>query len=244
MDTRKIQEVDPALICRPAQVRTDFDEQALAELQASIAEVGILQPILVRLEEGKITVLDGERRIRAAITLGLKAVPVIFGEEKLDSAAVKQRQLIANTIRQDLSPLEQADAIRSMMLESGCTAGEVARKIAKSPATVSKLLSLLELPPDLRQRVASGEIGLCAGHELARSMRQDFGSSQRRQRLTAMLDAVRSVVTTGVEDTMEAYIHVLEELLSRTKAARKKGIELPTYLAMLRDQARLKDGSA
>ncbi|HEY4364934.1 MAG TPA: ParB/RepB/Spo0J family partition protein [Bryobacteraceae bacterium] len=239
MNATQIQQVDPTTILRPAQVRTEFDEQAQAELRASIAAVGILQPILVRLDEGKMVVLDGERRIRAAIALDLTAVPVIVGEQGLDAVAVAQRQLIANTIREGLSPMEQAEAISAIMSAIQCTAADVARMIGKSPGTVSKLLSLLDLPPELRQQVAAGKIGLREGHELARSVRSGAEPGRRRQRLTAILDAERSVAMTGVEDSMEAFVGTLDDLLTRTKAARRQGVELPTFLAMLRDQAKL-----
>ena len=166
------QQVDPARLKTPPQVRTQFSAEADRELQAAIASVGILIPILVypEVEQGAtdFIVLDGERRLRAARALSMKLVPVVVSDAPKKPGDRTLRQLIANGSRADLSPIEEATAIRSLMSETGWNAADSAKALGRSAATVSKLLALLDLPASLQQDVASGAIAISAGHQLAR----------------------------------------------------------------------------
>ncbi|MGC4031662.1 MAG: ParB/RepB/Spo0J family partition protein [Tepidisphaeraceae bacterium] len=238
MSNTLIQSVDPKTILCPKQVRTEFDAGAHEEMVASIRAVGILQPVLLRREGIQLIALDGERRIRASIALGLAVVPALVLDGTFDAGMVTQRQLVANCVREDLSPLDQARAIRQLMNETNATAADVAERIGKSKASVSKLLAVLDAPAEVQDRLAAGEIGLKAAYEAAKSIAPS-GKPKRLQKLTAVLDAIRYITFHGVESTMDAVIAALEELLARMKAARKQGIEFPTFLAMLRDQLKV-----
>ncbi|MBC7784174.1 MAG: ParB/RepB/Spo0J family partition protein [Burkholderiales bacterium] len=240
MNENEIVQIDPKSIIRPPQVRTQFSDGFKADLMKSIQSVGILQPVLLRREGTKLIALDGDQRIQAAIELALPAVPALIVDQPLDAAAVLQRQLIANCVRDDLAVMDQARAIQQLMNERGCTAGEAADQIGKSPATVSKLLAILSGPAEVQEKISSGEIGLKKGYQLTRRVAPATVEkpTHRFQKLTVVLDSLRSIVLHGIDSTLDAFISVLEELLLRAKAARKQGIELPTFLAMLRDQAK------
>jgi len=246
LQSDRVEPVDPRAIHCPPQVRTVRGDLPFEELKASIKAVGILQPVLLRRVEGKLLHLEGARRILAAIELGLAAVPAIVIEGELDDAGVIQRQLITNCIREELSPLDQANAIHNLMIASGRNATEVAQLTGKSAGTVSKLLTLLAGSDEVKAKLAAGEIGLKAAYdtirsEVARRPAPPLCQPQRptpKSKLTATLDSARSITVHGVDSTIDAFISVLEELLSRTKAAKKQGIELPTLLAMFKDQAR------
>lgn len=237
----RVIEVDPKTIARPPQARTIFEPTAMQELIRSIQSVGILHPLLVREESDQLVVVDGERRLRAALELRLLTVPVIVAGSNLDPAAILQRQLVSNCIREDLTPIEQAKAIRELMSLAKCSAGDAAKMIGKSAGHVSKLLSLLNLTAALQDKVESGEITVSAGHQLARGKQSPSeapATKPSNSRLVATLDRVRSLCLIGIDPTLEAFRTALEELLNKTKAAAKQGIELDTFLSMLRDQAR------
>lgn len=227
------------IVPRP-QVRRQFDETELAELAATIRHVGVQQPIHVRRVGDRFVIVFGERRWLASKLAGKTTIPVIVIDGPMSDAEILQAQIVENVQRADLSPLALAEGIHALMEAKGCTAAEAAQRIGKSPATVSKSLSLLTLPDHLKAKVASGEIGLRAGHALARAGAAHKGvtpTPERKQKLTALLDAERSVSVTGVDGTMDAFVGAIETLLARIKAARKQSVELCTFLAMLRDQA-------
>lgn len=145
------------------QPRTVFDETALAELTASIASNGLLQPIVVR-ETGpeRYVIVAGERRFRASKRAGLDRVPVVVRD--VTDAEAFELALIENVQRADLSPLEEAEAYRHLS-EQGWTQEEIARRVGKDRATVSNALRLLRLPEAVRALVAAG--ALTAGHARA-----------------------------------------------------------------------------
>ena len=134
------------------QPRTRMDEGALAELAESIRTQGIMQPILVRAlkaeGEGEYEIIAGERRFRAAQLAGLKEVPVLVREVADENAAVMA--LIENIQREDLNPLEEAEALQRLISEFTLTHAEAAEAVGRSRAAVSNLLRLLELPVAIR----------------------------------------------------------------------------------------------
>ena len=150
------------------QIRERFEESSIDGMAQSIREVGILQPIRIRLEGGQRIIVDGERRFRAAKRVGLLTVPVVIEEQPLSEADVIQRSLVANCQREDLTPLEKARAMATLMRATGSQAGEVATKCGLSNATVTRTLALLTLPEAIRERVNSGQIPASAAYELAR----------------------------------------------------------------------------
>lgn len=144
------------------QPRHTFDEQAIEELAASIAEKGILQPLIVtpRRDAEGWELISGERRWRAAQRAGLAAVPVIVRE--VDEREMLELALVENLQREDLDPIDEADGYSQLLEEFGLTQAELARRVGKSRPAVSNALRLLELPASVRARVKGGE--LSAGH--------------------------------------------------------------------------------
>ena len=145
----------------PHQPRKTFPEESLRELARSIEERGIIQPILAeQQEDGDYLIVAGERRWRAAEMAGLSAVPVLPGtftaEEKLEIA------LIENIQRQDLSPLEEAQAYEELLESTGLSQDELARRLGKSRPALANSLRLLKLPESVQQLVS--ERRLSAGH--------------------------------------------------------------------------------
>jgi ParB family transcriptional regulator, chromosome partitioning protein len=148
----------------PKQPRQVFDEDALAELKASIEEVGFLQPIVVRdLSDGRYELVMGERRWRAAQALGREVIPAIVRDTRDD--AMLRDALLENIHRADLNPLEEAAAYQQLLEEFGATHEELARRIGRSRPQISNTIRLLNLPAPVQRRVAAGV--LTAGHARA-----------------------------------------------------------------------------
>ena len=148
----------------PRQPRTVFDEDALNELIASIKEIGILQPPVVRkVSEGRYELVMGERRFRAAKAAGLKSIPVIIRQTP-DNELLREA-LIENIHRSQLNPLEEAAAYAGLLSDFGCTHDELATKLGRSRPLISNMLRLLNLPPTVQRKVAAGVIS--AGHARA-----------------------------------------------------------------------------
>ena len=148
----------------PRQPRTVFDEDALNELIASIKEIGILQPPVVRqVSEGRYELVMGERRLRAAKAAGLKTIPVIIRQTP-DNELLREA-LIENIHRSQLNPLEEAAAYAGLLTDFGCTHEELATKLGRSRPLISNMLRLLNLPPTVQRKVAAGVIS--AGHARA-----------------------------------------------------------------------------
>lgn len=167
MEPKAIQSMAIDVVQCPPQARKDFKEEPLVGLTQSIAECGILQPLLVRREGGNFVCLDGERRLRAARRAGLTTVPVIVDDRELSPFEVTLRQLVVNTQREDLTPVERAKAIASLIKESGWTGAELSRRTGFSVATISRLTALLTLPPEIQQRVDAGEIPASTAYQIA-----------------------------------------------------------------------------
>lgn len=154
-----------ALSPNPRQPRGHFDEEALAGLTASIAELGILQPILVHpLGEGRYEIIAGERRWRAAKRAGLQNVPVVIRDATSDASLLEQA-LVENLHRADLNPMEEAAAYQQLIEDFGLTQEQAAGRVGKSRAAVSNTLRLFQLPPAIQGLVAEGQ--LAAGHARA-----------------------------------------------------------------------------
>jgi ParB family chromosome partitioning protein len=148
----------------PKQPRTVFDEQAMSELVASIKEIGILQPPVVRqTSPGRYELIMGERRFRAAKLAGLRSIPVIIRQTP-DNELLREA-LIENIHRSQLNPLEEAAAYTQLLQDFNCTHDELAQKLGRSRPLISNTMRLLNLPASVQSRVASGIIS--AGHARA-----------------------------------------------------------------------------
>ena len=151
-----IDDIDP----NTDQPRRDFDKEALEQLAASIREAGVLSPILVVEDGMRYRIVAGERRYRASRMAGLASVPCIVRD--MTTAQQMEAALIENLQRQDLNPIEEAAAIRSLMQECGYTQEQASQKLGKSRPAIANALRLLHLPAEITDLVISGD--LSAGH--------------------------------------------------------------------------------
>ena len=188
--TSGLQEVDIDLVVpNRSQPRRHFDEEKLQELGESIKARGMLQPLVVREVDGGFEIVAGERRWRAARMVGLEKVPVIVGD--YTDKEVMEVALIENLQREDLNPIEEAEAFRRLIEEFSLTQEEVARAVGKGRATIANSLRLLSLVPDVRQLVADGK--LSAGHAKVLASLSDTGQREYAMRVLAEGLSVRQL---------------------------------------------------
>jgi ParB family chromosome partitioning protein len=147
----------------PAQPRSHFDEDAIAELAESIAERGVLQPVLLRPDGDNFQLVAGERRWRAAQKARLHAIPAIVRD--IDDSTSAEIALIENVQRQDLNAIEEAEGYRQLVDRYGHTQEDVAKLVHKSRSHVANLLRLLDLPKAVKQLLLQGDISM--GHARA-----------------------------------------------------------------------------
>lgn len=182
----------------PLQPRAYFDEEALASLTASVAELGVLQPILVRdLGDERFELIAGERRWRAAKRAGLPTIPVVV--RSVDDVLSLEQALVENLHRQDLNALEEAAAYQQLMEDFSLTQEQVAQKVGKSRSAVANTLRLFQLPPSIQRLVAENQ--LTAGHARALLGTPDRGFQE---------DLARRIVDRGLsvrdaEDAVRAH---------------------------------------
>ncbi|MBW3627025.1 MAG: ParB/RepB/Spo0J family partition protein, partial [Actinobacteria bacterium] len=186
----------------PHQPRRHFDEEALSSLVASVRELGVLQPVLVRaVDEGAYELIAGERRWRAAKRAGLPTIPALVRE--VDDLSSLEQAVVENLHRQDLNPLEEAAAYQQLIEDFGLTHEHLAVRVGKSRAAVTNTLRLFQLPPSIQRQVAEGR--LSAGHARALLGTPDRSFQEKMARravdeglsVRAVEDAVRARTTAG-----------------------------------------------
>ncbi len=152
------------------QPRKDFDQDALAELAASLKARGQLQPIRVRWDEGlgKWVVIAGERRYRAALQAGLPTLACIEAKGPLTEDDILEDQLVENCLREDLKPIEQAKAFKALLQRRGCSYRQLAESLHISHQAIVRALALLDLPEDLQGRVEAGKLAPSVAYEVSR----------------------------------------------------------------------------
>ena len=174
----------------PLQPRENFDEETLASLTASVREVGVLQPILVRRDGDGYELVAGERRWRAAKRAGLVTIPALV--RTADDVASMTQALVENLHREDLNPMEEAAAYQQLIEDFGLTHEEVASRVGRTRASVSNTLRLFQLPPGLQRLVIDAQ--LSAGHARALLGTPDRGyQEQLARRAVAEGLSVRAV---------------------------------------------------
>ena len=201
----------------PQQPRTTFDEEALAELEHSIREFGLLQPIVVReLADGAFELVMGERRWRAAERAGLHRLPAIVRSTGDD--AMLRDALLENIHRVQLNPLDEAAAYEQLLAEFGVTQTELADRIGRSRPVVTNTTRLLKLPVPVQRRVAAGV--LSAGHARALLGVDDPGRQE---------DLAARIVAEGlsVRATEEAVVLMRNDGPRADKPARRKPLQAP-----------------
>ena len=176
------------IVPNPRQPRQVFDEDDITELAASIKEVGLLQPIVVRRvddEEGRAESYElvmGERRLRAAKEAGLKTIPAVV--RYTEDQDLLRDALLENLHRVQLNPLEEAAAYHQLLEDFDCTHAELSKRIARSRSQISNTLRLMKLPPLVQRRLAAGV--LSAGHARALLGLPDAAAMERlAQRIVA-----------------------------------------------------------
>lgn len=148
----------------PLQPRQHFDETSLAELAESIRLNGMVQPMVVRKNAGGFTIVAGERRFRAATLAGLTEAPAVIMDD-LDDVRMLELALVENIQRQDLNPLELAEAYRRLIEQCGLTQAQLAERVGRSRAAIANHVRLLTLPDTIKKFIADGR--LSEGHARA-----------------------------------------------------------------------------
>ena len=192
-----------------------FDEDALAELEHSVREFGLLQPIVVRPVQDGFELVMGERRWRAAQRAGLISIPSII--RRTEDAALLRDALLENIHRANLNPLEEAAAYQQLLEEFGVTQEELASRIGRSRPVISNTIRLLRLPVAVQRRVAAGV--LSAGHARALLSLDDPGAQEEL--------ATRCVAEgLSVRGTEEAVLLMAGRTVRSRRSSPK--VELPT----------------
>lgn len=221
----QLQEIRP----NPYQPRKEFDPEALEELAESIKEHGIIQPLIVRKSIKGFELVAGERRLRAAEKAGLTSVPVIvksYSDQQLMEIA-----LIENLQRENLNPLEEADAYHRLIEHCSFTQEQLAQKVGKSRPHVANMLRLLHLPEEIRRMVADSKLSM--GHARALLSVED---SKVQWQLSN--DVVKNDLS----------VRQLEELVKNLRVSRetkvKKPLKKEAGLVQLEERLRNKFGTA
>ncbi|HSJ35637.1 MAG TPA: ParB/RepB/Spo0J family partition protein [Acidimicrobiia bacterium] len=215
------------IIPNPHQPRVNFDEESLEELTASVGEVGVLQPVVVRaLDDGRFALIAGERRWRAAKRVGLSEIPAMVRDA--DDQASLTQALIENVQRQDLSPLEEAAAYQELLEEHGMTHEQVASAVGKSRPAVSNTLRLLQLPAAIQGMVERGE--LSAGHARALLGIEDSAYAEH----VAVRAAAEGWTVRQVEEAARA--RQATATPSRSRVTEVRPVEIVELEQRLRDQ--------
>ena len=206
-----------AITPNPKQPRQVFDEEALAELEFSIKEFGLMQPIVVRaLPDDQFELVMGERRWRASQRAGLETIPAIVRETADD--VMLRNALLENIHRVQLNPLEEAAAYQQLLEEFGVTHEELANRIGRSRPAITNMIRLLKLPLPVQRRVAAGV--LSAGHARALLGLEDLGAQE---------ELAARIVAEGlsVRATEEIVTLAKNEAPAKPKPAPRKPMQAP-----------------
>jgi ParB family chromosome partitioning protein len=196
--------------------RKAFQSEKLRELAESIKAQGVVQPLVVRArpeaQGGGFVLIAGERRWRAAQLAGLKTVPVVVKD--VSEAEAFERALVENLQREDLNPIEEAEAYQRLLDEHGYTQEQLAARVGKDRATVANTMRLLKLPATVRQRVAEGALPM--GH--ARALLGLLVADERPEGKAAAIERLASEVIRKQLSTRQT-----EALVKRERAGGKAG---------------------
>lgn len=241
LENEQLRELDiDRILPNSHQPRKNFDEDSLNELANSIRVHGVVQPIVVRpLEDGFFQLIAGERRWRAAQRAGLHRIPAVVREAGAHAAL--EIALIENLQREDLNPMEEAQAYERLIVDFGMTQEEVARKVGKNRATIANMLRLLKLPPEVQQWLRENR--LSTGHakallslsdlnailDSARKIIQGNYSVRQAEMLVSRYSAGASITeetresSGSVDPNVTAAIHALEQALGTKVSIQESG---------------------
>lgn len=230
----------------PFQPRMNIDEAGIEELKRSIQEKGVIQPIVVRrLEGGRYQIVIGERRWRAVKEAGMETIPAIVREVSSAEEMI-ELALVENIQREDLNPIDEANAYKVLMEECNLTQEEVAKRVGKDRSTVANLLRLLKLPDEVQERILDGELSM--GHarallsledpeEQVRLCREIIKNGWSVRKVERIVRARREPKEDAKSKDKDPIIRDLEENLQRAlgtavriiKGGRKGKIEIEFY---------------
>lgn len=219
----KLKELRP----NPYQPRKVFAEQAIEELKQSILMHGILQPIIARKSIKGYEIVVGERRYRAAVEAGLKAVPVVIRE--LTEQQMMELAILENLQREDLNPIEEAFAYQMLLERLNITQDELAKRLGKSRPHITNYVRLLSLPEEIRNYISEGKISMGHGRALL--------ALKNKEKLHALIEKVLKEKMNVRQ--LEQYIHQLNENVPRetkTKEQQKKDIFIKQHETSLREK--------
>ena len=222
----KVVQIPVSMIsANPEQPRKVFKDSELEELTESIAEYGVLQPLIVKRAEGRRFVLvAGERRLRAACLAGLKTVPAIVKEIQDREAALIA--LVENVQRENLNFLEEARAYKKLMEDFALTQGEIAKRVSKQQSTISNKIRILSLPEDIQEAVIQN--GLTERH--ARALLRLTAQEDRKKVIQRV--AANGLNVKQTEKLIEDFLEQKEA--QNRKKERMKFINYKIYLNSLR----------
>ena len=212
----------------PYQPRKEFDETALAELAESIKLNGVFQPIILRKSAVKgYEIIVGERRVRASRLAGKETIPAIV--RVFDEQAMIEVAILENLQREDLSPLEEADAYQTMMTKLKMTQADVAARLGKSRPYVTNYLRLLTLPDDVKTLLRNGDLSMGQARTLL-GLKNQTQISELAKRVVAEGMTVRH---------LEALVQELTEPSQRKEKKKRDKLKKPSYL--IESEERLMD---
>ena len=230
MDLRSIR-VD-AISPDPDQPRRTIDEESIDELADSIGRVGLLQPIRVRADltrPGRYMIIAGERRWRACGRAGMVEMPAIVVAQRGRDDRVRVEQVVENLHREGVNAVEEAHCYRTLLEAWACSQAELARKLSKSTAHVSRLLAVLQLDEEEQARIVRGEIGYMDALKARerQQSREASGTRTRRRRATptdkrrGVTVETRAAGTVRVKRgyTLEQLVEELRAMLDQERAA-------------------------
>lgn len=268
MTTATVQAVPLENFHRDQRVRERLNPELVEQIAQSFLAVGQLEPVSGHLVDGRVGLLDGHHRLEAGYKAGFKTLDCIIKEQELSDGAVIQHQLIANCLRENPSSPETARAVKQLMDVTGWKASQISANTGFSPASVTRMLAMLSLPGPILAQVEAGKIPPSAAYELSQitdpvqqaelaaqladgRLTRDAVKGARKAakrpakragsepaRVTAILGESRSVTVASAGLTLERFIELIEELLTKARRVRTQGVELSTFIQMLKDQAR------
>ena len=218
------------------QPRRSFNPETIAEMAASIEKQGLIQPVVVNDRgDGTYELISGERRLRAVKQLGWKDIPAII--KKVDQEQILEMTLVENLQREDLNPIEEAEAFHRLIDEHGYSQAEVATRVGRDRSTISNSLRLLNLPADVKGMVLDGEI--TEGHaravlqtgsdkamiSLARQAAQRGLSVRETERRARSLADGKAKATKAAKAALSPQVRNLTERLQRALGAKVKIVD-------------------
>lgn len=222
------------IIPNPHQPRSNFNQEGLEELAASIKEHGVVQPIAVRVADKKFELIVGERRWRAAKIAGLEEIPAVI--LTLDDRQMAEVALIENIQREDLNPMEEAYAFHRLVTDFNLTQEELAQRVGKSRSFIANMIRLIKLPPLVQEMVRVNK--LSAGH--ARCILSIDSPQDQSKLIDEILDKQLSVRQT--ENIVKSFMKNKEEKNNQTVKRREK-LKLSPILMEIEEQMRQRLGT-